>query len=159
MDSAPPSLQRALFWFERGSLCCAVRDRKRSKAQGQRGMRALRRQDRRQLHPRNRLEADLLRLPLLRRRPGIIDSHSRISHFGARRRNAKLVSLRCDHCRANLGLIVERYWHMRFCCRACKEAYQHRLQGDTKIKIARLDVATRRFGPRPITSLTRRLAG
>ncbi len=46
---------------------------------------------------------------------------------------------RCDHCRRNLGLLVHRYWHMRFCSAACMHAYQHRLGEETKAKIFRLD--------------------
>lgn len=50
------------------------------------------------------------------------------------------VSLRCDHCREELGLDVHRYWHMRFCSPPCMTAYQHRLAEETKMKIRRLDV-------------------
>jgi hypothetical protein len=48
--------------------------------------------------------------------------------------------LRCDHCRAELGLHPHRYWHMRFCSIACMTAYQQRLAEETKVKISRLDV-------------------
>lgn len=53
------------------------------------------------------------------------------------------MTLRCDHCRGRFGLIVQRYWRMRFCSVACKEAYQRRLGEDTKAKIRRLDFAAR----------------
>jgi hypothetical protein len=48
---------------------------------------------------------------------------------------ARLMILRCDHCRGNLGLIIHRYWRMRFCSAACRQAYQQRLHGETKAKI------------------------
>jgi DNA polymerase II large subunit len=51
------------------------------------------------------------------------------------------MKVRCDYCRRNLGLIVHRYWHMRFCSAACMRAYQHRLGENTKAKICRLDHA------------------
>jgi hypothetical protein len=48
------------------------------------------------------------------------------------------MTLRCDHCRGPLGLMVHRYWRMRFCSAGCVQAYQRRLQNDTKDKIAKL---------------------
>lgn len=48
------------------------------------------------------------------------------------------MSLRCDHCRRPLGLVMRRYWHMRFCSAACVEAYQRRLDDNTKQKIAKI---------------------
>ncbi|MGB6535321.1 MAG: hypothetical protein WBF58_05090 [Xanthobacteraceae bacterium] len=48
---------------------------------------------------------------------------------------------RCDHCRRTLGLLVHRYWHMRFCSAACMHTYQHRLRAETRAKILRLDHA------------------
>ena len=44
---------------------------------------------------------------------------------------------RCDHCRRSLGLIVHRYWRMRFCSAACVERYKQRLQTETKANISR----------------------
>jgi hypothetical protein len=49
-------------------------------------------------------------------------------------------TLRCDHCREELALDVQRYWHMQFCSSACMTAYQQRLAPETKIKICRLDI-------------------
>jgi transposase-like protein len=49
--------------------------------------------------------------------------------------------LRCDYCRDKLGLNTHRYWHMRFCCSACAQAYQRRLTEPTRLKIDDLDVA------------------
>jgi hypothetical protein len=49
------------------------------------------------------------------------------------------MSLRCDHCRQQVGLIVYRYWRMRFCSTPCKDAYQRRLAEETKVKIGHLD--------------------
>jgi hypothetical protein len=50
-----------------------------------------------------------------------------------------LMTLRCDHCRKELGLITRRYWRMRFCSEACASAYQRRLDRSTRDKIGRLD--------------------
>jgi hypothetical protein len=50
-----------------------------------------------------------------------------------------LMTIRCDYCRGKFGLIVHRYWRMRFCCTSCADAYQQRLHGETKAKIRRLD--------------------
>ena len=36
--------------------------------------------------------------------------------------------IRCDHCCGSLGLIIHRYWRMRFCSANCLQAYQYRLQ-------------------------------
>jgi len=49
-------------------------------------------------------------------------------------------SLRCDHCRTQLGLSVRYYCHMQFCSQACMAAYKGRLGAETKVKISRLDV-------------------
>jgi hypothetical protein len=38
------------------------------------------------------------------------------------------MTIRCDHCCGSLGLIIHRYWRMRFCSANCLQAYQHRLQ-------------------------------
>ena len=43
--------------------------------------------------------------------------------------------MKCDYCRGPLGLIVQRYWRMRFCSRACKAAYLQRLDTDTREKL------------------------
>ncbi len=45
------------------------------------------------------------------------------------------MTIRCDYCRGRFGLIVHRYWHMRFCSAACAHAYQQRLHDQTKAKI------------------------
>ena len=57
---------------------------------------------------------------------------------------------RCDHCRRPLGLMVHRYWRMRFCSAACLSAYQHRLHDATRQKIAEIRQAdsARRDQPR-----------
>jgi len=76
------------------------------------------------------------------------------------------MTIRCDHCRGPLGLIMHRYWHMRFCSAACKNSYQQRLNDDTKAKIRQLDCAAahkpsapgRRFGSRVLAGVTRRFA-
>jgi hypothetical protein len=80
------------------------------------------------------------------------------------------MTVRCDHCRRSLGLIVRRYWHMRFCSAGCMQAYQQRLQDDTKEKIAKLRTSDgdargaprltgRLFGSGPLPETTRRLFG
>jgi hypothetical protein len=80
------------------------------------------------------------------------------------------MTVRCDHCRRPLGLIVRRYWHMRFCSAGCMQAYQQRLQDDTKEKIAKLRTSDgdahgaprltgRLFGSGPRPETTRRLSG
>jgi hypothetical protein len=45
---------------------------------------------------------------------------------------------KCDYCRGPLGLIAPRYWGMRFCSKAHKKAYQHRLAEATRAKIRQL---------------------
>ena len=37
------------------------------------------------------------------------------------------VSSRCDYCRKPFGLVVHRYFRMRFCSLGCLKAYQERL--------------------------------
>jgi hypothetical protein len=49
------------------------------------------------------------------------------------------MTLHCDHCRGNLDRSAQRYWRMRFCSQACKQAYQRRLDQSTRDKIGRLD--------------------
>ena len=55
-------------------------------------------------------------------------------------RLGRVLMLRCDHCRQELGFGVNRYWGMQFCSAACMTAYQQRLAPETKVKICRLDV-------------------
>ena len=45
------------------------------------------------------------------------------------------MTIRCDHCRGSLGLIIHRYWRMRLCSAKCIQAYQHRLDDLTRVKI------------------------
>ncbi len=44
---------------------------------------------------------------------------------------------RCDFCRGKLGLMVHRYWHMRFCSSGCAQGYEKRLD-ETRAKIRQL---------------------
>lgn len=44
------------------------------------------------------------------------------------------MKVRCDFCRGKLGLMVHRYWHMRFCSSACAQGYEQRLV-ETKAKL------------------------
>src|SRR5215470_2330706 len=46
---------------------------------------------------------------------------------------------RCDHCGGHLGLIVHRYYCMRFCCNAHMETYRRRLTERTGTKIQLLN--------------------
>jgi hypothetical protein len=48
-------------------------------------------------------------------------------------------AVRCDHCRKPFGLVLHRYFRMRFCSRDCLKAYQQRLDKLTRVKIERLD--------------------
>ncbi len=48
------------------------------------------------------------------------------------------MTIRCDHCRGSLDLIVQRYWRMQFCSAGCVEAYKSRLDDGTKAKMRRL---------------------
>jgi len=48
--------------------------------------------------------------------------------------------MRCDHCRRSFGLILHRYFRMRFCSADCLSAYQRRLDGLTMIKIRSLEL-------------------
>jgi hypothetical protein len=57
-----------------------------------------------------------------------------------RHRRGPVPTLRCDHCRGELGFGVQRYWHMQFCSSTCMAGYQQRLAPETKVKICRLDV-------------------
>lgn len=50
-------------------------------------------------------------------------------------------TLHCDHCRGELSLSIQRYWHMQFCCSACVTAYLRRLAPETKLKICRLEIS------------------
>jgi len=45
---------------------------------------------------------------------------------------------RCDYCGGHLGLIVDRYYRMRFCCKARTSAYKQRLTMETRAKIRQL---------------------
>lgn len=62
---------------------------------------------------------------------------------GGERMEPALMTMRCDYCRGKFGLVVHRYWRMRFCCEACARAYQQRLHDDTKAKIRRLNSGSR----------------
>jgi hypothetical protein len=63
-------------------------------------------------------------------------------------RLGRVLMLRCDHCRQELGFGVHRYWGMQFCSAACMTAYQQRLAPETKVKICRLDVSSERLDQR-----------
>ena len=48
--------------------------------------------------------------------------------------------MRCDHCRKSFGLILHRYFRMRFCSADCLAAYQDRLSDLTMVKIRCLEL-------------------
>jgi len=52
-----------------------------------------------------------------------------------------IVKYRCDYCGGHLGLIVDRYYRMRFCCKAMS-AYKQRLTMETRAKIRQLELLT-----------------
>jgi hypothetical protein len=56
------------------------------------------------------------------------------------RANLKKSPLLCDHCRGEVSVSIQRYWHMRFCSESCMAQYQARLSADTHKKILDLDV-------------------
>jgi hypothetical protein len=47
----------------------------------------------------------------------------------------QIIAPKCDFCRGPVGPIAPRYWRMRFCSIAHREAYQHRLADGTRAKI------------------------
>jgi hypothetical protein len=47
---------------------------------------------------------------------------------------------RCDFCGGRLGLLVHRYYRMRFCSEAHMRAYCRRLGDETRAKIRRLAI-------------------
>ncbi len=51
-----------------------------------------------------------------------------------------IVRHRCDYCGGHLGLIVDRYYRMRFCCKAHMSAYKQRLTMETRAKIRQLEL-------------------
>jgi hypothetical protein len=51
--------------------------------------------------------------------------------------DATIMKVRCDYCRGKLGLMVHRYWHMRFCSSACAQGYEQRLD-EAKARMRRL---------------------
>ena len=51
-----------------------------------------------------------------------------------------IVKYRCDYCGGHLGLIVDRYYRMRFCCKAHMSAYKQRLTMETRTKIRQLEL-------------------
>ena len=56
---------------------------------------------------------------------------------------ASIVKYRCDYCGGHLGLIVDRYYRMRFCCKAHMSAYKQRLTMETCAKIRHLEILAR----------------
>ena len=59
------------------------------------------------------------------------------------RRSPHPEPMRCDHCRKSFGLILHRYFRMRFCSADCLKAYQHRLDELTMMKIHHIDLSLR----------------
>jgi hypothetical protein len=73
-----------------------------------------------------------------------------VSPAPGRHRLGLVLTLRCDHCRRELGFGVHRYWRMQFCPSACMTAYQQRLAPETKAKICRRDVIRKIRSAAPI---------
>jgi hypothetical protein len=59
--------------------------------------------------------------------------------FAVEGRSLHFRPMRCDHRRRAFGLIIHRYWRMRFCSADCLTAYQRRLDQETIAKIRWLD--------------------
>ena len=57
-----------------------------------------------------------------------------------RRRAPPSETARCDYCRKSFGLILHRYYRMRFCSADCLKAYQGRLDDLTMSRIQRVDL-------------------
>ena len=51
---------------------------------------------------------------------------------------APQLTRRCDFCGGRLGLVIHRYYRMRFCCEAHMMAYCRRLTEETRTKIRHL---------------------
>jgi len=51
-----------------------------------------------------------------------------------------IVKYRCDYCGGHIGLIVNRYYRMRFCCEGHMSAYKQRLTTETRVKIRQLEL-------------------
>ena len=117
----------------------ALRTCKRSQTEGADIVRPLRQQDQHRLCSRDRHPYRVLQLPLLWDRGRNVGQGARQSRAGAERMEQTRMTMRCDHCRGKFGLVVHRYWRMRFCCTACAHAYQQRLHGETRAKIRRLN--------------------
>jgi hypothetical protein len=57
---------------------------------------------------------------------------------GDRERAAFRLTRKCDFCGGHLGLMIHRYYRMRFCCEGHMAAYRGRLTEETRAKIQRL---------------------
>jgi hypothetical protein len=62
------------------------------------------------------------------------------STIGAMTAPSHASPMRCDHCRKSFGLILHRYFRMRFCSADCLAAYQDRLSDLTMVKIRCLEL-------------------
>ena len=84
---------------------------------------------------------------------GLIGNPRKVLAFGLRNRGLRgtqmerqgrrlphVEPMRCDHCRKSFGLILHRYFRMRFCSADCLSAYQRRLDDLTMIKIRSLEL-------------------
>jgi hypothetical protein len=57
------------------------------------------------------------------------------------RRSPHPEPMRCDHCRKSFGLILHRYFRLRFCSADCLKTYQGRLDELTMMKIQHADLS------------------
>jgi len=67
----------------------------------------------------------------------VVDESSEFCSANAER-VAHHLARKCDFCGGRLGLIIHRYYRMRFCCEAHMTAYGRRLSQETRAKIRRL---------------------
>jgi hypothetical protein len=57
------------------------------------------------------------------------------------RRSPHAEPMQCDHCRESFGLILYRYFRMRFCSGDCLDAYQRRINELTMMKIQDIELS------------------
>jgi hypothetical protein len=59
-------------------------------------------------------------------------------------RSAHIQRKQCDYCQRSFGLILHRYFRMRFCTAGCLRAYQQRLDALTTTEARRFDLLVSR---------------
>jgi hypothetical protein len=71
----------------------------------------------------------------------------RIAFFHLDRDTGTSVMRLCNHCNGQLGLIVRRKRMLRFCSKACKKAYEHKLDEERRAKLRHLAFLARGAHP------------